>query len=51
MGYRMASRQASFEALAAFRAEDMNLTAVGEPERVRTDMVSAAFFPILGVKL
>jgi predicted permease len=40
----------AFTALAAFRADDLNLTGVGEPERLRTEMVSAAFFPILGVK-
>ncbi len=40
----------SFSALAAFRADDLNLTGVGEPERLRTEMISATFFPILGVK-
>ena len=40
----------SFTALAAFRADDLNLTGVGEPERLRTEMISATFFPILGVK-
>ncbi len=40
----------SFTALAAFRADDLNLAGVGEPERLRTEMISATFFPILGVK-
>ena len=40
----------SFTALAAFRADNLNLTGVGEPERLRTEMISATFFPILGVK-
>ena len=40
----------SFSALASFRADDLNLTGLGEPERLKTNMVSATFFPILGVK-
>jgi predicted permease len=40
----------SFSALAAYRADNFNLTGVGEPERVPTEMVSASFFPTLGVK-
>jgi len=40
----------SFSALAAFRADNMNLTGIGDAERLRTEMVSATFFPILGVK-
>jgi len=40
----------SFSALAAFRAENFNLTGMGDAERLRANMVSAAFFPILGVK-
>jgi predicted permease len=39
----------SFSALAAFRADDFNLTGMGDAERLRVEMVSAAFFPILGV--
>jgi predicted permease len=42
--------QHSFSALAAFRPEDFNLTGMGEPERIRAEMVSASFFPILGVQ-
>src|SRR6516162_7388356 len=40
----------SFSALAAYREEDYNLTGMGEPERVAGEMVSATFFPVLGVK-
>jgi predicted permease len=40
----------SFTALAAFRSDDFNLTGMGEPERVATEMVSASFFSVLGVK-
>jgi predicted permease len=40
----------SFSALAAYRADDFNLTGRGEPERVPADMISAGFFPLLGVK-
>jgi predicted permease len=40
----------SFSALAAYRHEDLNLTGIGEPERVKAEMVSASFFPLLGVK-
>ncbi|HEY6291531.1 MAG TPA: ABC transporter permease [Terriglobia bacterium] len=40
----------SFSALAAYRADDFSLTGMGEPERVPVDMVSASFFPVLGVK-
>jgi predicted permease len=40
----------SFSALAAYREQDYNLTGMGEPERVSGEMVSATFFPVLGVK-
>lgn len=40
----------SFSALAAYREDDLNLTGMGEPERLPGDMVSASFFPVLGVK-
>jgi predicted permease len=40
----------SFSALAGYRADDFNLTGMGEPERVATEMVSASFFPLLGVR-
>jgi len=41
--------QRSFSSLAAFREEDYNLTGMGEAERVPAEMVSAEFFPVLGV--
>jgi predicted permease len=40
----------SFSALAAFRGDDFNLTGSGEPEHVPVEMVSADFFPVLGVR-
>jgi predicted permease len=40
----------SFSALASFRGENFNLTGMGDAERLRANMVSATFFPILGVK-
>ncbi|HEV2420746.1 MAG TPA: ABC transporter permease [Candidatus Acidoferrales bacterium] len=40
----------SFSALAAWRGDDFNLTGMGEPERLRAEMVSADFFSILGVQ-
>ena len=40
----------SFSALAAYRGDDFNLTGMGEPERVTAEMISANFFPLLGVK-
>jgi len=40
----------SFSALASYRADDFNLTGMGEPERVPVEMVSASFFPVLGVR-
>jgi len=40
----------SFSALAGFREENFNLTGMGDAERVKADMVSATFFPLLGVK-
>ena len=42
--------QHSFSSMAAFRGDDYNLTGIGEPERVKTEMVSAEFFSLLGVK-
>ena len=41
--------QRSFSSIAAFREENYNLTGVGEPERVKAEMVSADFFSVLGV--
>jgi len=40
----------SFEAIGAYRGDDFNLTGQGDPERVKTGMVSAEFFPLLGIK-
>ena len=40
----------SFEALAAYRQTDLNLTGLSEAERVKATLVSASFFPLLGVK-
>src|SRR6202167_2803117 len=39
----------SFSALAAFRGDNFNLTGLGKAERLRAEMVSAEFFPLLGV--
>jgi predicted permease len=40
----------SFSALAAFRSDSFNLTGMGDAERLHGNMVSASFFPILGVR-
>jgi predicted permease len=40
----------TFAALAAFRSDDLNLIGLGQPERVPVEMVSASFFPLLGVR-
>jgi putative ABC transport system permease protein len=39
----------TFEAMAGYRGDDFNLTGSGEPERLRGRMISAEFFPLLGV--
>ncbi len=39
----------SFSELGAFRSEEYNLTGSGEPERLHGHMVSADFFPALGI--
>ncbi|MGH9740140.1 MAG: ABC transporter permease, partial [Candidatus Acidiferrales bacterium] len=41
--------QRSFSALAAFRSENYNLIGMGQPQRLGAVMVSASFFPLLGV--
>jgi len=40
----------SFSDLAAYRGDNFNLTGAGEPERVPAEMLSASFFPLLGVE-
>jgi predicted permease len=40
----------SFSNLASFRMDSFNLTGMGEPERLKANMVSASFFTLLGVK-
>ena len=40
----------SFQLMAAFRRDDFNLTGQGEAERLNGDLVSAGFFPLLGVR-
>ena len=40
----------SFEYLSAFRSDDYNMTGAGEPERVHIHMISAEFFPALGIQ-
>jgi len=39
----------TFQAIAAYRRNDFNLTGSGEAQRVKATQVSAAFFPVLGV--
>lgn len=39
----------SFSKLGAFRSEDYNMTGQGEPERLHGHMISADFFPTLGI--
>jgi predicted permease len=39
----------SFSTLGAFRSEEYNLTGSGEPERLHGHMISAEFFPALGI--
>jgi predicted permease len=40
----------TFQAIAAYRQDNLNLTGSGEAQRVKATQVSAAFFPLLGVK-
>src|SRR3989442_15708614 len=40
----------SFASLSAFRSDDYNRTGAGEPERVHIHMISAEFFPGLGLQ-
>jgi predicted permease len=39
----------TLSALGGFRAEDLNLTGAGEPERVHGHMISTGLFPALGI--
>src|SRR5262245_13152265 len=39
----------SFALLSAVRSDDYNMTGAGDPERVHIHMVSAEFFPVLGL--
>jgi putative ABC transport system permease protein len=41
--------QQTFESVAGFFDYDVNLTGINAPERVRSELVSAAYFPLLGV--
>ena len=45
-----ARRNSSFSHLAAYRPDALNLIGAGQPERVPVEMVSASFFPLLGVQ-
>ncbi len=40
----------SFSALACYREDDFTLTGMGEAERLPAEMISASFFPALGVR-
>jgi predicted permease len=40
----------TFSSVAAFRGENFNLTGMGTPERLKAEMVSASFFPLLGIR-
>ncbi len=40
----------AFESLAAFDTIDTTLTGAGEPERLRAEIATASYFPLLGLK-
>jgi len=40
----------SFSSISAFRSDNFNLTGSGEPERLHGHMISADFFPTLGIR-
>ena len=39
----------SFVQIAGYRQDSFNMTGAGEPERLRTEMISADFFSVLGI--
>jgi predicted permease len=43
-------RSRAFEMMASYRGDTFSLTGVSTPERLRGEMVSASFFPALGIK-
>jgi hypothetical protein len=47
---RLGPRQSVVSALAGYREDDFSMTGTGEPERVTAEMISASFFPLLGVQ-
>ena len=44
------ARNRTFASMAAFRPENFNLTSAGESFRLRGEMISASYFPTLGVE-
>src|SRR5919108_48905 len=42
-------RSQSFEQMASYRSDDLNLTGTGEPTRVHVAMVTATLLPTLGI--
>ncbi|HEV2114697.1 MAG TPA: ABC transporter permease [Terriglobales bacterium] len=43
-------RSRSFDLMAAYRTDSFNLTGQANPERLRGEMASSTFFPLLGIK-
>src|SRR5919201_5986300 len=43
-------RSQSFEQMACYRSDELNLTGAGEPTRVHAAMVTATFLPTLGIQ-
>ena len=46
----MRDMQRSFDQLAGYASQDVNLTGDGEAERVRVELVSGSYFPLLGAR-
>src|SRR6185369_2724991 len=44
------ARSRSFESMAAYAEWTVNLTGIGQPERIESAVVSATFFKVLGVR-